>query len=63
MIIRNHKPKNLPNDYGNDLILYEVWIQTYSPNEWAKGHEGQNNAFQFVKINDKFKLFGLTSIP
>lgn len=48
---------------GHDLTLYEVWIQTFSPNEWAEGHEGQSNAFQFVKIKNDFKLFGLTSVP
>ena len=62
-VIKNYKPKNLPRTYSKDLILYEVWIQTYLPNEWAKGHEGQSNTFQFVKINNEYKLYGLSSIP
>ncbi len=63
MIIPDFRPRNLPNSYGKDLVVYEAWVQTYLPNEWAKGHEGQSHCFQFVKINNAFRLYGLTSIP
>jgi hypothetical protein len=61
--IKDYKPKNLPKSYAKDLILFEVWIHTYLPNEWAEGHEGQSNIFQFVKIGNEYKLYGLSSIP
>ena len=63
MTIPEYKPRNLPSNYGKDLIVYEAWVQTYKPNEWAEGHEGQSHCFQFVKINNEFKFYGLTSIP
>jgi hypothetical protein len=63
MILVDYKPQNLPKSYGKDFIVYEVWVQTYLPNEWALGHEGQSHSFQFVKINNKFKFYGLTSVP
>lgn len=43
--------------------IYCVWIQTLLPDESEKGHEGGSMGFQFVKIGDEFKLFGLTSVP
>ena len=63
LVFKNYKPKNLPKKYPKDLTLFEIWIQTFLPNELAEGHEGQSNTFQFVKINNKFKLYGLSSIP
>ena len=63
MEIKDYKPENLPKSDSKDLILFEVWIQTYLPNEWAEGQEGQSNTFQFVKINNEYKLYGLSSIP
>ena len=57
------KPRNLPAGYGKNLTIYELYIQTYKPDEWAKGHEGQSHVFQFVKVNGEFKFFGMTSIP
>lgn len=62
-IIYDYHRKNLPKDYGQDLLLYEIWIQTYLPNEWAKGHEGQSQAFQFINYKNEFKFYGMTSIP
>ncbi len=52
-----------PKGYGEKLITFEVWIQTYLPNEFASGHEGQSHCFQFIQHNGNFKLFGITSIP
>jgi hypothetical protein len=45
------------------LKLYEIFYVTYEANEWAEGHEGQDHVFQFVKIKNEFKFYGLTSIP
>jgi len=61
--LKNFKPQNMPKDSADDLILYEVWVPTYLANELSKGHKGTSHAFQFVKINGKFKFYGLTSIP
>jgi hypothetical protein len=57
------EPHSFPVDYAKDIILYEVYILTYLPDELAKGHEGAVNVFQFVKINGDFKLYGIDSIP
>lgn len=61
MILKDFKPAFLPKDISSDLKVYEVWVQTYKPNELSKGHTGTNHAFQFIKVNGAFKFFGLTS--
>ena len=61
--LKNFKPKVMPRDYPKDLKLYEVWVETYKPGEFAKGHKGTSHSFRFVKVNGKFKFYGLTSIP
>lgn len=61
MILKDFKPAFLPKDAPNDLKVYEVWVQTYKPDELSKGHNGTNHAFQFIKVNGSFKFFGLTS--
>lgn len=61
--IKDFKPKILPKDYPQNLILYEVWVPTYLVDELSKGHPGTSHAFQFIKINGKFRFYGLTSIP
>lgn len=64
VVIKDFKPKYMPTGYNeNDLKLYEVWTPTYKPNELSKGHPGSSHGFQFVKINGKFKFYGLVSIP
>jgi len=62
-VIYDFPRRNLPDGYGRNLYLYEAWIQTFLPDEWVKGHEGQSHAFQFVKIGNVFKFYGMTSIP
>jgi len=61
--IPDYHPENVPKTDSQDFRLYEIWVITYLPDEWAKGHEGQSHAFQFLKIKDKFKFYGLTSVP
>lgn len=63
LMIPDYRTRNLPKSYGKDLVVFEIWIQTYLPNEWVEGHEGQSHGFQFVKINNNFKFYGLTSVP
>ena len=60
MILKDFKPAFLPKDASADLKVYEVWVQTYKPDEICKGHKGTSHAFQFVKVNGVFKFFGLT---
>lgn len=48
---------------GKPATIYEIWYLTFEPNEIAKGHEGQSEAFQFIKLNGAFKFCGMTSIP
>lgn len=62
-IVKNFKPKNVPDNFPKDLKLYEVWVQTYLPNEWAKGNEGQSHTFEFIKVDNIFKFYGLSSVP
>jgi hypothetical protein len=59
----NFRPQNIKNLKSMPLILYDIMYVTFEPNEIAKGHEGASEGFEFVKINDEFKFFGLTSIP
>lgn len=61
MELKDFKPAFLPKDGPKDLKVYEVWVQTYKPDEVSKGHKGTSHAFQFVKVNGVFKFFGLTS--
>jgi hypothetical protein len=61
MILKDFKPAFLPKDAPADLKVYEVWVQTYKPDELSKGHKGTNHAFQFVKVDGNYKFFGLTS--
>lgn len=61
MVLKDFKPSFLPKDAPKDLKVYEVWVQTYKPDEVSKGHKGTSHAFQFVKVNGVFKFFGLTS--
>jgi hypothetical protein len=43
--------------------LYCVWIALWLPEELGKGHEGGSIGFQFIKVNNEFKFYGLTSVP
>jgi hypothetical protein len=61
--IPNYQPRSIKNRGGTDLTIYEVWYNTYEPNEWAKGHEGQSHCFEFVKVDERYKFYGLSSIP
>lgn len=53
----------VPNSLGQNVEVYEVWIETYKPNEYVEGHEGQNHMFQFVRLNGEFKFHGMSSMP
>jgi len=59
----NFHPPNIKTLKSKALTLYDVMYVTFEPNEIAKGHEGGSEGFEFVKINNQFRLFGLTSIP
>jgi hypothetical protein len=45
------------------VFIYEVFYLTTKPNEIEVGHEGQETALQFIKVNNGFKLYGLTTVP
>src|SRR5690606_36217083 len=61
--IKDFKPIIMPRDYPKDLKLYEVWVPTYLAGQLSKNHPGTSHSFQFVKIDGKFRFYGLTSIP
>lgn len=63
LTIPDYHPENVPTTNSQDFRLYEIWVITYLPDEWVKGHEGQSHAFQFLKTKDSFKFYGLTSVP
>lgn len=63
IIVKDFKPHVMPKDSPRDLKLYEVWIETYKPGEFSKTHKGTSHSFRFVKVNGKFRFYGLTSIP
>jgi len=54
---------NIKFQREKSLMVYNIWYLVFEPNEISKGDEGLSEAFQFMKINGKFKLYGLTSIP
>jgi len=61
MVLKDFRPAFLPQNSSKDLKVYEVWVQTYKPEELSKGHKETSHAFQFIKLNGEFKFFGLTS--
>lgn len=61
--IADFHPRNVPKTEKKDFEVFEIWVQTYVADEWAKGHEGQSHAFRFIKIKHDFKFYGLTSVP
>ncbi len=63
IVVKDFKPRVMPRDYPKDLKLYEVWVETYKPGEFSKTHKGTSHSFRFVKVNGKFRFYGLTSIP
>lgn len=63
LTIPNFRPSNVPKSDSGNLQIFEIWVITYVADEWAKGHEGQSHAFQFVKTGDSFRFYGLTSVP
>ncbi|MGZ3813230.1 MAG: hypothetical protein ACXVB0_15650 [Mucilaginibacter sp.] len=58
----NPRPPN-KTSIERTLKIYEIWYVTWEPNELAKGHEGQTHAFQFIKVHNRFKFYGMTSVP
>jgi hypothetical protein len=44
-------------------IILEVFFTTLKPDEYAKGHEGQQTALQFVKVGRDFKFYGIDTVP
>ncbi|WP_428329254.1 hypothetical protein [Mucilaginibacter sp.] len=59
----NFPPPNMKIHRSMPITLYDILYVTFEPNEIAKGHEGASEGFEFVKMKDEFKFFGLTSIP
>jgi hypothetical protein len=59
----NFRPPNIKYLKVKSLKFYDILYVTFEPNEIEKGHEGQQEGFEFVKIYGKYKFFGLTSIP
>jgi hypothetical protein len=47
----------------DQVVILEVFFTTLKADEYAKGHEGQQTALQFVKIGPDFKLYGIDTVP
>lgn len=56
-------PPNIQYQKSKSFKVSCIWYTIFEPNEITKGDEGESEAFEFVKINGKFKFYGLTSIP
>jgi len=54
---------NIKSKKGKQLVVYEIWYNTITPNEYGDGSEGMQNIFEFVKVGKNYKFFGLSSIP
>jgi hypothetical protein len=73
--VRNEQPMiNLLKLTGKDLeqkelkkkegiTIYELFYLTTKPNEIQLGHEGQQTGLQFIKLDNEFKFYGLTTVP
>lgn len=46
-----------------NVRVYELFFVTMKPNELEKGREGQSMAFQFIKLRDGFRFYGVESVP
>jgi hypothetical protein len=58
------KPFHQEELMGLDRVLIlEVFFTTIKPDEYARGHEGQQTALQFVKVGDDFKFYGIDTVP
>lgn len=60
--LQNSKPTYIV-EYFNDEKIYEVLITTTKPDKIAPGHEGGQHIFQFIKINNGYKFWGIDTIP
>lgn len=60
VVIKNLKIPGLPAN-SKETRVYDVWVDTYLPNELSKGHPGTRQAFRFVKLNGKFKFYSITA--
>lgn len=60
--LKGLKPPYLPASTAKGLKVYDVWVDTYLPNEVAQGHPGTRHTFRFIKVGGKFILFGLSSM-
>jgi hypothetical protein len=56
-------PPNLKYQKGQILKIYQVWYDSPKLNTPEDLEKGQLYAFEFVKIDGRFKFFGLTSTP
>lgn len=43
-------------------ILYEVWIPTFLPEEWAQGKDGLKHVLQFRKVGEEFRFYGFAAV-
>ncbi|QHT69225.1 hypothetical protein GXP67_22600 [Rhodocytophaga rosea] len=61
--VPDYLPSHLKLEKGQKLLLYELAVQTWKAGEYAPGHEGGTDLFQFVKVNEELKFYGHTTIP
>ncbi len=47
----------------DEVIILEVFFTTLKPDEYAKGHQGQQTALQFVKVGQEYKFYGIDTVP
>lgn len=55
--------ENVSLKKGEEFTIYEICYTTYKPDEWAPGHQGQTQIFQFVKVDRQFRFYGFVSVP
>jgi hypothetical protein len=56
------KPPYMTASAAKGLKVYDVWVDTYLPDEVSKGHPGTRHTFRFIKVGGKFIFFGLSSM-
>jgi hypothetical protein len=58
---KDFEQKELKKKQG--INIYELFYLTTKPNEIQFGHEGQQTGLQFIKLDNAFKFYGLTTVP
>lgn len=61
-ILKKAETRYLERVDDNETFI-EVLVTTTNPGEVAPNHEGGQTVFQFLKVDEGYRFYGITSIP